>query len=124
MNTTMEIFQPVIHEFSELCEYVTENGNDMKLLDLMTTLATTVMKAKAEFEALDLSLAITEGVAREFYRDLCGTVYGNASKTAQGIMSAELIAHHMQMPVWKVNAFLDACRRYGITERQGGAWVV
>lgn len=124
MNTTMEIFQPVIHEFATLCEYVTEKETNTELLGLMTTLAMTVMKAKEQFEALDLASVITEGAAREFYRDLCGTVYGDANKTAQGIMSAELIAEHMQMPVWKVNAFLDACRNYGVTERQGGAWVV
>lgn len=67
---------------------------------------------------------ITEKMAREFYRDLCGTVYGDANKTAQGIMSAELIADHMKISVEKANEYLDACRRYGITERQGGAWVV
>ena len=67
---------------------------------------------------------ISKGMAKEFYRDLCGTVYGDCNKTAQGIMSAELIADHMKMPLWKAEAFLNACRSYGITERQGGAWVV
>ena len=67
---------------------------------------------------------ITKGAAREFYRDLCGTVYGNADTNSQGIMSSALIADHMKMSIEKVNEFLDACRRYGITERQGGAWVV
>ena len=67
---------------------------------------------------------ITKGMAKEFYRDLCGTVYGNADINSQGIMSAALIADHMKMPIEKANEFLDACRRYGITERQGGAWVV
>ena len=73
---------------------------------------------------MNTTMEITKGMAKEFYRDLCGTVYGDANKTAQGIMSAELIADHMQMPVWKAEAFLNACRNYGVTERQGGAWVV
>jgi len=123
MNT-MEIFQPVLREFSTLCEYVTEKETNMELLGLMTTLAMSMIEAKGQFEALDLSDAITEGAAREFYRDLCGTVYGDCNRTAQGIMSAELIADHMRISVWKANAFLDACRRFGITERQGGGWVV
>ena len=124
MPNTMEIFQPVIREFSELCKYVTEKETDTELIGLTTTLAMTVMKAKTEFEALDLSSVITEGAAKEFYRDLCGSIYGDANKTAQGIMSSELIADHMRIPVWKAEAFLNACRNYGITERQGGAWVV
>ena len=67
---------------------------------------------------------ITKAMAREFYRDLCGTVNGDANKTNQGIMSEEMIAERMNMPIEQVNAFLDACRKYTITERQGGAWVV
>lgn len=29
---------------------------------------------------------ITKGMAKEFYRDLCGTVYGNANKNCQGVI--------------------------------------
>lgn len=67
---------------------------------------------------------ITKAQAKEFYRDLCGTVYGNADTNSQGIMSAALIADHMKMPIEKANDFLWACAKYGITERQGGGWVV
>lgn len=67
---------------------------------------------------------ITKEMAREFYRDLCGTVYGDENKTCGGIMSAGLIADHMRMSIEATNDFLWACARYGITERQGGAWVV
>lgn len=67
---------------------------------------------------------ITEGMAKEFYRDLCGTVYGDANKTGGGIMSARLIAEHMGITIPEANDFLWACAEYGITERQGGAWVV
>ena len=67
---------------------------------------------------------ITKEMAREFYRDLCGTVYGDANKTCGGIMSVGLIADHMGISIERANAFLRACADYGITERQGGAWVV
>lgn len=67
---------------------------------------------------------ITKEMAKEFYRDLCGTVYGDANKTCGGIMSAGLIADHMRTSIEEVNRFMWACAEYGITERQGGAWVV
>lgn len=62
--------------------------------------------------------------AKEFYSNLCFKVYGNADTNSQGIMSEELIAEHMDMPVEKVKELLRACANYGITERQGGGWVV
>lgn len=64
------------------------------------------------------------GMAKEFYRDLCGTVYGDCNKNSQGIMSAEHIADLMGESLERTEDFLWACARYGITERQGGAWVV
>ena len=122
--STMEIYTPVIKAFRELLFKYEVDGLDSGFVDGLIKLGDCLVKAKEEFEALDLANAITEGAAREFYRDLCGTVYGNADKTAQGIMSAELIADHMKIPIWKAKAFLNACRNYGITERQGGGWVV
>ena len=67
---------------------------------------------------------ITKGMAKEFYRDLCGTVYGNANKTSQGVMSVGLIADHMKISVEKANDFCNAMIKYGITERQNGMIVV
>ena len=67
---------------------------------------------------------ITKNQAAEFYRDLCGTVYGDSRKSGNGIMSAEMIAEHMRITTETAEKFLWACARYGITERQGGAWVV
>lgn len=67
---------------------------------------------------------ITGKTAREFYRDLCGTVYGNHDINSQGIMSEEHIADLLGIPVERATDFLWACAKYGITERQGGAWVV
>lgn len=67
---------------------------------------------------------ITESQAKEFYRDLCGTVYGDANKNCQGTMSIGLIADHMNIHINKANKFCDALIKYGITERQYGMIVV
>lgn len=69
-------------------------------------------------------MSITKGMAREFYRDLCGTVYGNPDKNSGGIMSAELVADHMGISPKKATEFLRDCVQYGITERQGGGYVI
>ena len=69
-------------------------------------------------------MIITVGQASEFYRDLCGTVYGDPKKKCGGIMGEALIADYMGISEERASEFLWACARYGITERQGGAWVV
>lgn len=67
---------------------------------------------------------VSESQSKEFYRDLCGIVYGDCNKNSQGIMSVEMIADYMEISIERANDFLWSCARYGITERQGGAWVV
>lgn len=67
---------------------------------------------------------ITEKQAKEFYRDLCGTVYGDCNKTSQGVMSEKLIADHMKITVEESIDFCNAMIKYGITERQSGMIVV
>lgn len=67
---------------------------------------------------------ITKQMAKEFYRDLCGTVYGDANIHNQGIMNEYLIADHMKMSVERAFDFMQACCKYGITEKQGGMWVI
>lgn len=62
--------------------------------------------------------------AREFYRDLCGVYNGNANKTCQGIASVEHIAEAMGVSVSETQEFCDAMVYYGITERQGGGYVI
>lgn len=68
--------------------------------------------------------AITKGMAAEFYRDLCGTVYGDANKNLQGIMSVELIAYHMKTSVERAAELCNAMIKYGITERSNGMIIV
>lgn len=67
---------------------------------------------------------ITEEMAKEFYRDLCGTVYKDSTKTCCGVMPVELIADHMDIDVERAKEFCTAMIKYGITERQNGMIVV
>lgn len=67
---------------------------------------------------------ITKKQAIEFYRDLCGTVYGDANKNNQGVMSVGLIADHMRISIEKANEFCAAMIKHGVTERQSGMIVV
>ena len=67
---------------------------------------------------------ITEDMAKEFYRDLCGTVYGDANKNSCGVMPVELIAEHMHMSTKRATEFCVAMILYGVTERQNGMIVV
>lgn len=69
-------------------------------------------------------MKITKERAKEFYRDLCGTVYGDSAKNSQGVMSVGLIADHMKISIEKANEFCNAMIKYGITERQSGMIVV
>lgn len=69
-------------------------------------------------------MKITKEMAEEFYRDLCGIVYGDCTKNSGGVMSVALIADHMKISVEKANEFSDAMIKYGITERQNGMIVV
>lgn len=68
---------------------------------------------------------ITEGMAREFWRDLMGTLWNDSEcKSTHGTMSASLVAEHMEITEETANQFLWACVNYGITDRQNGGFVV
>lgn len=71
-----------------------------------------------------MSNVITKGMATEFYRDLCRTVYGDANKNSQGVMSIALIADHMGIPMERAKAFCSSMIQYGITERSNGMIIV
>lgn len=67
---------------------------------------------------------ITKEMAKEFYRDLCETVYKDSTKTCCGVMPVELIANHMKISTERATEFCMAMIKYGITERQNGMIVV
>ena len=70
-------------------------------------------------------LVVTESQAREFWRDLMGTLWGDTDcKATHGIMSAALIADHMNISTEKANAFMWKCVELELSDRQGGAFVV
>ena len=66
---------------------------------------------------------IPEKRARAFWKDLMGTL-GYDTKSTHGIMSTEMIAELMDIEEPRAKMFLLGCQEYGITERQGGVWVV
>ena len=70
-------------------------------------------------------IKVTETQTREFWRDLMGTLWGDSNcKVTHGIMSADLIADHMNISTEKANAFMWKCVELGLSDRQGGAFVV
>lgn len=66
----------------------------------------------------------SEGKAKEFYRDLCGTVNGDTNKTCQGIMSLDGIAEIMEMDTNRCKDFCDAMVYYDITSKANGMYVI
>lgn len=68
---------------------------------------------------------ISEEKAKAFWRNLMGTLWGDPErKYTSGIMTEERIAEIMGISVEKALEYLNACKDAGLTERQGGAWVV
>ena len=68
---------------------------------------------------------ITKRQATAFWRDLMGTLWNDPDcKSTHGIMSPGLVADHMEIDPDTAKSYLWACVQFGITERQGGAFVV
>ena len=67
---------------------------------------------------------ITKQQAENFYKYLCGTVYGNPNKNSQGIMNIPMIAQHMEISTEQAEEYCNAMIKYGVTERQSGMIVV
>ena len=67
---------------------------------------------------------ITKQQAKNFYKDLCGTVYGNENQNCCGIMPVALIADHMNVSIEKANLYCNAMVRHGITGRANGMIIV
>ena len=67
---------------------------------------------------------ITKSQAQEFYQNLCKTVYGDKNKNCQGTMNIPGIAHHMEISIERAEEFCNAMIVYGITEKQGGMYVI
>lgn len=82
------------------------------------------MVNKESFEMLKIE-KIKEEQGFGFWADLMGTIYcGNWRGQTSGIMSAERIAEILGITTETAEAFLRECYQLGLTERQGGGWVV
>lgn len=66
----------------------------------------------------------TEMEAREFYKTLCFMYNRNENCTCQGIASAEHIAEKLKLDLSATRELCNAMVFYGITERQGGGFVI
>lgn len=70
---------------------------------------------------------ITEEQAREFWRDLMGTLWHDPdTKATHGIMGVELIADYMNISIGKAVDFLRRCAHDDLkfTKRKGDGWIV
>ena len=71
------------------------------------------------------NLTITEGQAREFYRDLKGLMYhGDTNHSDTGILYVFGVANWLDITEEKAKEICNAWVKYGITERQGGGIVI
>lgn len=78
---------------------------------------------KAHLDNPNLSKPTREK-AQEFYKMLCFVYNRNENRTAQGIATAEHIAEHLKLDLDVIRELCDAMVYYGITERQGGGFVI
>lgn len=102
-------------------EYVSRRKTFYKANILETEIKNGILQPTKLVKIIEV---ITKAQATEFYRDLCGTIYGNANKNSQGIMSVALIADHMNISIERATEFCNAMIKYGITERCNGMIIV
>ena len=68
--------------------------------------------------------AITKDQAKEIYRDLKGSVWGDCNHPNDVSLTIKGIMHFLKVDEKRANAIEDAIIHYGISERQGGGLVV
>lgn len=67
---------------------------------------------------------ISADKAKEFYKILCFMYNRNENYTCQGIATAEHIAEYLKLDLNITREICNAMVYYGITERQGGAYII
>jgi len=82
------------------------------------------MNNNTETRKGETTMEITKEQATNFYRDLCGTVYGDPDKTCGGIMGTWCISEHMGITYEEAENYCNAMIKFGITERQNGMIVL
>lgn len=71
----------------------------------------------------EIGASIPKGAARSFWSDLMGTLRFT-TKGTHGILTTEAIAERLGITPSVARAYLYKCAELGLTDRQGGAWVV
>lgn len=68
---------------------------------------------------------ITSAMATAFWRDLMGTLWHDPNtKSTHGVMGAELVADYLNTTTEIASNYLWKCVEIGLTDRQGGGFVV
>lgn len=63
--------------------------------------------------------------ARGFWEDLMGTIWNDPKRSySSAVVSTEFIADRMNLSVDETEKFMIMCNKAGLTDRQGGGWVV
>ena len=62
--------------------------------------------------------------AKEYYKTLCFMYNDDENNTCQGIVTAENLAEKLHIDITATRELLNAMVYYGITERQGGGYVI
>ena len=96
-------------------------------MDIQKTFVVSLEMSKADIENyLDNAHLpkISAGKAKEFYEILCFIYNRNRNCTGQGIATAEHIAENLQIDLDTTRELCDAMVYHGITERQGGGYVI
>ena len=96
-------------------------------MDIQKTFTVSLEMSKADIKAyLDNAHLpkISTDKAKKFYKTLCFMYNRNENCTGQGVASAEHIAEYLRLDLDTTRELCDAMVYHGITERQGGGYVI
>ena len=69
--------------------------------------------------------AISDEKGRNFWRDAMGTIWGEPDRSySTTAISTVDFAERMKMPKERILPYLYKCTTLGLTDRQGGGWVI
>ena len=96
-------------------------------MDIHKTFTVNLEMSKADIKAYlnNTHLSkISADKAKEFYKILCFIYNHDENCTGQGIATAEHIAENLNLDMDTTRELCSAMIYYGITERQGGGYVI
>lgn len=106
--------------------HIIKNDNSFSLVcDNGYIIATTCEPAESARETLHEAEETAEKQAREFWRDLRGTYgYNPDGKDTHGTININSVVQKMKISADDAERFLWVCTDMGLTDRQGGGWVI